>query len=102
LKLTVNITAEVLKGAARGGADDVVLTMAHRGRLETLVSVLKYEPVNIFYKLSKGQSLLGPGVRGLDDVLSHIGQSVDLDINGKPLHVSLINNPSHLEVSTNS
>jgi 2-oxoglutarate dehydrogenase E1 component len=45
-----------------------------------------------------GNSEFPEGVQGIGDVLSHIGTSVQLDYGGKKLNVSLIQNPSHLEV----
>jgi probable 2-oxoglutarate dehydrogenase E1 component DHKTD1 len=38
-------------------------------------------------------------VYGLDDVPSHIAQSVDLTFDNKRVHVSLLHNPSHLEAA---
>lgn len=63
-----------------------------------LAGLLRYPARNIFWKV-KGNSEFPEGVLGIGDVLSHIGTSVDLEYNGKPLHVSLIQNPSHLEVA---
>jgi len=71
--------------------------MPHRGRLNLLTDLLRMDPALLFHKLM-GRSELPPGVRGCGDVISHLSTSVDLDYEaGRPLHVSLVHNPSHLE-----
>eukprot|EP01119_Soliformovum_irregulare_P005387 TRINITY_DN17154_c0_g1_i1.p1 TRINITY_DN17154_c0_g1~~TRINITY_DN17154_c0_g1_i1.p1 ORF type:complete len:948 (-),score=283.69 TRINITY_DN17154_c0_g1_i1:234-3053(-) len=82
--------------ASNSGVTDVVIGMPHRGRLNLLVGLLKYPPRQVFWKV-KGNSEFPQGVHGAGDVLSHIGTSVSLDYRGKPLKISLIENPSHLE-----
>eukprot|EP01116_Phalansterium_solitarium_P002820 TRINITY_DN130_c0_g2_i1.p1 TRINITY_DN130_c0_g2~~TRINITY_DN130_c0_g2_i1.p1 ORF type:complete len:940 (+),score=374.31 TRINITY_DN130_c0_g2_i1:92-2911(+) len=82
-------------GAALG-VEDVVIGMPHRGRLNLLAGLLKYDPGRIFWKVN-GNSELPEGVQGIGDVMSHIGTSVDLPYVSRSLHVSLLQNPSHLE-----
>ncbi|KAL6070972.1 DHTK1 dehydrogenase [Balamuthia mandrillaris] len=80
---------------------DIVISMPHRGRLNFLVGPLKYPAGHIFRKI-KGLSEAPEqtsNYKGTGDVLSHIGQSVDLEYGGKKVHVSLIHNPSHLEAA---
>jgi 2-oxoglutarate dehydrogenase complex dehydrogenase (E1) component-like enzyme len=82
--------------------EDVVIGMPHRGRSNLLAVLLRYPPASLFAKM-RGESLLPSGVIGDDDVLSHIAQSVALDSTyGKPLRVTLLHNPSHLEVCESS
>eukprot|EP01133_Synstelium_polycarpum_P003618 gene3618-4146_t len=89
----------VFAEAARGGVENVVIGMPHRGRLNLLVQMLKYRGQDLFWKV-KGNSELPEGVIGIGDVLSHIGVSSDIEVaDGKKLHVSLIQNPSHLEAA---
>ena len=76
---------------------DVVIGMPHRGRLNAMTVLMQYPAAAIFHKLS-GKRELPAGSQGTADVLSHLYQSVDLDVNGKKLHLSLLPNPSHLEV----
>ncbi|KAJ3412904.1 hypothetical protein HDV05_008768 [Chytridiales sp. JEL 0842] len=80
------------------GIRDIVLGMPHRGRLNLLTDLLKYNPAALFHKV-KGNSEFPPDVPGCGDVLSHLAISTDLTYhsNKKPLHVSLLHNPSHLE-----
>ncbi|CAK4625119.1 hypothetical protein LEN26_013753 [Aphanomyces euteiches] len=79
--------------AAQHGTTDIVIGMPHRGRLALLVGILKY-PVHQLLRKIQGFTDFPEGIFGLDDVSSHIAQSVDLG----PIHVSLLHNPSHLEI----
>ncbi|KAF1334794.1 Oxoglutarate dehydrogenase, partial [Globisporangium splendens] len=87
----------VLNAAAVAGISDVVIGMPHRGRLALLVSLLDYPAHKLFYKV-QGNSEFPPEFRGVDDVTSHIAQSVDKRYGDKQVHVSLLHNPSHLEI----
>jgi probable 2-oxoglutarate dehydrogenase E1 component DHKTD1 len=70
--------------------------MAHRGRLNILVGLLDYPARALFSKV-RGKSDVPEGMDALDDVVSHIGQSVDKTYGARKLHVTMLNNPSHLE-----
>ncbi|RHY66777.1 hypothetical protein DYB30_011704 [Aphanomyces astaci] len=83
----------ILDTASQHGTSDVVIGMPHRGRLALLVGILKY-PVHQLLRKIQGFSDYPEHIVGLDDVSSHIAQSVD--VNG--VHVSLLHNPSHLEI----
>lgn len=93
---------EVLVQANRAGVEQVVLGMPHRGRLNMLVGLLDYPARALFAKV-KGQSLVPAGADCWDDVASHIAQTVTKKFDKgsgattKPLTVSLLHNPSHLE-----
>ncbi|TYZ64557.1 hypothetical protein PybrP1_008624 [[Pythium] brassicae (nom. inval.)] len=92
----------VLSAAAGAGVSDVVLGMPHRGRLALLVSLLEYPAHKLFYKV-QGHSEFPAGFRGVDDVTSHLAQSLDKRVGGgsdpqRAVHVSLLHNPSHLEI----
>ncbi|KAI9139185.1 thiamine diphosphate-binding protein [Paraphysoderma sedebokerense] len=81
------------------GIVDAVVCMPHRGRLNLLTDLLQYNPTKLFHKV-KGNPEYPPSEADLctGDVISHLAQSVNLDYgHKKPLHVSLIHNPSHLE-----
>jgi probable 2-oxoglutarate dehydrogenase E1 component DHKTD1 len=88
----------IFQNACAQDLRDVVVCMPHRGRLNLLTDLLKFNPTGVFAKV-KGvpeypstESHVCTG-----DVLSHIAQSVDLTYQGKSTHVSLLHNPSHLE-----
>ncbi|XP_076065924.1 2-oxoadipate dehydrogenase complex component E1 [Oratosquilla oratoria] len=76
--------------------EEVLIGMAHRGRLNLLYGPLKL-PASIMFAKMKGLPEFPTEVKNSGDVLSHLTSSVDLDVNGKKLHVSMMPNPSHLE-----
>ncbi|MBN9343905.1 MAG: 2-oxoglutarate dehydrogenase E1 component [Caedibacter sp. 38-128] len=76
------------------GTREVVLGIAHRGRLNVLVNILGKPARSIFSKFQgKAQEL----VHGSGDVKYHLGASADREFEGKIFHLSLTSNPSHLE-----
>lgn len=89
----------VLAAAASASVSDVVIGMPHRGRLAMLVSLLEYPAHKLFSKVH-GHSEFPQGFRGVDDVTSHIATSLDkrFGAEGDSVHVSLLHNPSHLEI----
>lgn len=73
---------------------EVVIGMAHRGRLNVLVNVLGKSPADLFAEFEgKYQDNVGSG-----DVKYHMGFSSNIPTPGGPLHLSLAFNPSHLEI----
>src|SRR5690606_31842292 len=85
----------VIEKAAEQGTAEVVLGMAHRGRLNVLANVLGKSPTSIFreFEDKDPQMHLGRG-----DVKYHLGYSSDrVAQNGAHVHLSLAFNPSHLE-----
>ncbi|MBV8398558.1 MAG: 2-oxoglutarate dehydrogenase E1 component [Acetobacteraceae bacterium] len=78
------------------GVHEVAIGMPHRGRLNTLVNVVKKPFTAVFSEFS-GASFKPDDVQGSGDVKYHLGTSADLDMNGRSIHVSLQPNPSHLE-----
>jgi 2-oxoglutarate dehydrogenase E1 component len=84
-----------LEAAARDGVAEVVMAMAHRGRLNVLANIVGKRPAEIFREFDDPYS---DWWRGRGDVKYHLGASGDwLAANGAKLHVSLCFNPSHLE-----
>jgi 2-oxoglutarate dehydrogenase E1 component len=84
-----------LEAAARDGIVEVVMAMAHRGRLNVLANIVGKKPVEIFREFEDPYSEWWHG-RG--DVKYHLGASGDWrSADGSTLHVSLCFNPSHLE-----
>lgn len=78
---------------------DLVFCMPHRGRLNLLTDSLKFPAEAMFAKV-KGEAEFPSKYNEvcIGDVLSHLHTSVDLDFGGeKPVHVSMLPNPSHLE-----
>ncbi len=76
------------------GAKEVVIGMAHRGRLNVLVNVLGKNPSELFEEFEgKHDEALGSG-----DVKYHMGFSGDFATKGGNVHLALAFNPSHLEI----
>ena len=84
--------------AAARGCTDIVIGMPHRGRLNFLISLLQYPARNLFWKIKGQPEWDTETYEGTGDVASHLGQSIDLKFNDNLIHLSLIENPSHLEV----
>jgi len=83
----------------RAGAADVreiVMGMAHRGRLNVLVNVLGKSPRDLFEEFEGKVDEDNAGRMG--DVKYHLGFSSDVHTAGGPLHLALAFNPSHLEI----
>jgi len=76
--------------------EDVVIGMAHRGRLNVLVNVLGKAPADLFSEFEGKHDL--KGLKGSGDVKYHKGYSSDLRTAGGNVHVALAFNPSHLEI----
>ncbi|MBC6496847.1 MAG: 2-oxoglutarate dehydrogenase E1 component [Alphaproteobacteria bacterium GM7ARS4] len=87
----------LLKSACDVGTKDVVLGMAHRGRLNVLSHIMETPYETMFYHFSVNEQS-GEGLEGEGDVKYHMGASADRVFAGKEIHVSLAANPSHLEV----
>ncbi len=86
----------VFSSASDFGIDEIVLGMAHRGRLNVLTNVLQKPPEEIFAAFIDNYKPYEYG--GSGDVKYHIGHSFDFGSDGgRDLHVSLVSNPSHLE-----
>jgi len=86
----------VIKYAGHYGVHEVVIGMAHRGRLNVLSNVMAKPYRAIFNEFAGGSS--NPGdVGGSGDVKYHLGTSTDREFDGNVVHLSLAPNPSHLE-----
>ncbi len=85
---------EVVQRCGSQGVQEIVIGMAHRGRLNLLVNVLGKMPADLFAEFE------GKHVDDLPsgDVKYHKGFSSDVSTPGGPVHLSLAFNPSHLEI----
>lgn len=85
---------ELVQRSGERGVEEIVIGMAHRGRLNVLVNILGKMPKNLFAEFEgKSASDLPAG-----DVKYHLGFSSDVSTPGGPVHLSLAFNPSHLEI----
>lgn len=93
---TIPALDTIIQTAAEYGVEEVVIGMAHRGRLNVLANILgkTYEQIfSEFEGTAKLDQTMGSG-----DVKYHMGYGSDLPTqNGKTVHVKLMPNPSHLE-----
>ena len=85
---------ELVNHAGESGVQEIVVGMAHRGRLNMLINVMGKMPGDLFAEFE------GKHAEGLTDgdVKYHNGFSSDLSTRGGPVHLSLAFNPSHLEI----
>ncbi|SOE50665.1 2-oxoglutarate dehydrogenase E1 component [Orrella dioscoreae] len=85
---------ELINHASENGVQEIVVGMAHRGRLNMLVNIMGKMPGDLFAEFE------GKHTQGLSDgdVKYHNGFSSDLSARGGPVHLSLAFNPSHLEI----
>ena len=90
----VPLLSDMVELAGRYKMEEIVIGMAHRGRLNVLINVLGKSPVELFSEF-EGQS-------GIDsksgDVKYHLGYSSDVRIGNHNVHLTLAFNPSHLEI----
>ena len=88
---------QIIKRGGALGVKEIVLGMAHRGRLNVLAQVMA-KPHRIIFHEFKGGSATSEDVEGSGDVKYHLGASSDREFDGNQVHLSLTANPSHLEI----
>lgn len=91
----VPLVDAVIQNCGLLGANQICFGMAHRGRLNLLVNVLGKLPKDLFSAFDETEVLEGANT---GDVKYHLGFSSNIDTPGGEVHVSLNNNPSHLEI----
>ena len=90
----VPMLKELITRAGTQGSKEVVIGMAHRGRLNVLVNVMGKNPSKLFDEFAgKHDEILSSG-----DVKYHQGYSSDFVTPGGNVHLALAFNPSHLEI----
>jgi 2-oxoglutarate dehydrogenase E1 component len=88
---------QIVKRGGSLGMKEIVLGMAHRGRLNVLSQVM-HKPHRAIFHEFKGGSAAPDDVEGSGDVKYHLGASSDREFDGNKVHLSLTANPSHLEI----
>ena len=91
----VPLVESVIQDCGSMGASQICFGMAHRGRLNLLVNVLGKLPSELFSAFDEDFELEGAST---GDVKYHLGFSSNFETPGGEVHVSLFNNPSHLEI----
>ena len=90
----IPVLDNLLQRAGAAGVQELVIGMAHRGRLNVLVNTLGKMPKDLFseFEGKHGDAFLA------GDVKYHQGFSSDINTPGGPMHLTLAFNPSHLEI----
>ena len=88
---------EIIQRSGSYGAKEMVIGMAHRGRLNVLVNILGKKPGDLFDEFEGKKKL---AERGSGDVKYHQGFSSNVMTPGGEVHLALMFNPSHLEIVT--
>ena len=88
----------VIKYGGSSGVNEIVIGMAHRGRLNVLANVMA-KPYRAIFSEFAGGSANPEDVGGSGDVKYHLGTSTDREFDGIKVHLSLAPNPSHLEAA---
>ncbi|WP_199101601.1 2-oxoglutarate dehydrogenase E1 component [Aquitalea sp. ASV11] len=91
---TIAALDHLIHNATAVGVQELIIGMAHRGRLNVLVNTLGKQPRDLFAEFEgKAAQQMASG-----DVKYHMGFSSDIPTASGPMHVSLAFNPSHLEI----
>jgi 2-oxoglutarate dehydrogenase E1 component len=93
---TIPALEQIIKRGGQLGVQEIVLGMAHRGRLNVLANVMAKPYRQLFHEFQGGAAKPSE-VEGSGDVKYHLGASSDREFDGKKVHLSLTANPSHLE-----
>lgn len=87
---------DVIQQGGAGGVKEIVIGMAHRGRINVLVNIFGKSPEELFEEF---EGEYDPGeMKGSGDVKYHKGFSADMKTPGGNVHIALAFNPSHLEI----
>ena len=86
---------QIIKIGGQSNILEVKIGMSHRGRLNVLANVLQKSYKKIFNEFAG--DIHAPTEEGAGDVKYHLGASSDREFDGNSVHVSLTDNPSHLE-----
>ena len=92
----ISLLDDLVQRSGAAGVEEIVIGMAHRGRLNVLVNVIGKAPSALFSEFEGGYD--PARLKGSGDVKYHKGYSANLTTPGGVVHVALAFNPSHLEV----
>ncbi|MEO1608980.1 MAG: 2-oxoglutarate dehydrogenase E1 component [Pseudomonadota bacterium] len=88
---------QIIKRGGQLGVREIIIGMAHRGRLNVLANVMG-KPHRAIFNEFGGGSFKPDDINGSGDVKYHLGASSDREFDGNKVHLSLTANPSHLEI----
>ncbi|MGH8592539.1 MAG: 2-oxoglutarate dehydrogenase E1 component, partial [Gammaproteobacteria bacterium] len=89
----IPLLEELVQHAGDYSVREVVIGMAHRGRINVLVNTVGKRPAELFQEFEGKNNSLGSG-----DVKYHLGYSSNIDTSSGAIHLTLAFNPSHLEI----
>ena len=92
----VPLLDDVIQQGGATGIREIVIGMAHRGRINVLVNILGKSPEELFEEFEGNYDL--DELQGSGDVKYHKGFSADMKTPGGNVHIVLAFNPSHLEI----
>ena len=87
---------DLIQQGGKAGIHEIVIGMAHRGRINVLVNILGKAPQELFEEFEGNYDL--DELKGSGDVKYHKGFSADMKTPGGNVHIALAFNPSHLEI----
>jgi 2-oxoglutarate dehydrogenase E1 component len=87
---------DIIQQGGTDGIREIVIGMAHRGRINVLVNILGKNPEELFEEFEGNYDL--DELKGSGDVKYHKGFSADMKTPGGNVHIALAFNPSHLEI----
>jgi 2-oxoglutarate dehydrogenase E1 component len=87
---------DLIQKGGETGIREIVIGMAHRGRINVLVNILGKSPEELFEEFEGNYDL--DSLQGSGDVKYHKGFSADMKTAGGNVHIALAFNPSHLEI----
>lgn len=90
----VPLMNELIQRAGTQGVKEIVIGMAHRGRLNILVNIFGKAPAQLFSEFEGKHAT----TERSGDVKYHMGYSSNIETEGGPVHIALGFNPSHLEI----
>ena len=93
----IPVLEQIIKRGSQMGLEEVVFGMAHRGRLNVLANFLN-KPYKAIFSEFQGASANPSDYQGSGDVKYHLGTSSDREFDEHSVHLSLVANPSHLEI----
>ncbi len=92
----IPVLDELIQNSGEKHVKEIVIGMAHRGRLNVLINILGKSPAKLFGEFEGTHTSTPGAITG--DVKYHMGFSSNIATSASPVHVTLAFNPSHLEI----
>ncbi|MEM9690862.1 MAG: 2-oxoglutarate dehydrogenase E1 component, partial [Pseudomonadota bacterium] len=92
----IPMLGDIVNRGGQNGIHEVIIGMAHRGRINVLVNIFGKSPEELFEEFEGNYDI--DDLKGSGDVKYHKGFSADMKTDGGNVHIALAFNPSHLEI----